>query len=100
MTRITNEAVEAGVAAALERNYGGLAADSTTQALMRDDIRVALEAALPHLEGATPAIDREALAQALHGALFPDCRNIHVQYADGELGRTADVVLALLGGVQ
>lgn len=64
MTRsveIPEEAVEAGVEAAFKRNYGGLVTDDTTVALIRDDVRAALAAALPYLAPAGDGGLRAAL---------------------------------------
>jgi hypothetical protein len=41
---------------------------------------------------------REEIAKAIHDAVWPDCPNEHVVYADGTEGAAADAVLALLNG--
>jgi hypothetical protein len=68
MIRISDEAVEAAAQTFAEaRSQAWLTYSDETRADLvaswKPTARAALEAALPHIEGATPAIDREALVR-------------------------------------
>jgi hypothetical protein len=98
--KVTDEAVEAVSVSLIGEAWATF--DEGLRNTLRGIHREALEAALPHLEGATPAIDREAIAKALfdHDNRNPLVhrdwsRAMKLERAD-YLGR-ADAVLALIG---
>jgi hypothetical protein len=63
----------------------------------RKALQAALGAALAHL-APQPVVDREQIAKAIHDAVWPNCPNEHVIFADGTEGDAADAVLALING--
>ena len=109
MTRITDEAVEAAAKVILVAATGP---DNLSPVAIRGYsplARATLVAALPHLEGATPAIDREALieagARAMRPVLFrggdPRPGTLTADEQDRTRASAAlvvDAILALIGG--
>jgi hypothetical protein len=66
--KLTDEAVEAAAKAHHHELYPWVLWENLkpeSREYYRDEVRVPLAAALPHLEGATPAIDREVLKYLL-----------------------------------
>ena len=103
--RITDEAVEAAYDVLDEHGHNGL--DCRPRAGFDQSVRAALEAALPHLAGVTPALPtRDELAAAIgpdafdegkkrskhHAAVIQWAARRHMAY------NAADAALALIGG--
>ena len=61
-----------------------------------DAAQAGLVAALPHLQGATPAVDREALEQAIErGAIAADLAKY---FLPGDMGKFVNEVMPLIAG--
>jgi hypothetical protein len=89
MTRITDEAVEA----MCDLTYHG-------RQITAPHARWLLEAVLPHLEGATPAIDREALEQLFEKHGVYETTYISTERVESSRRILAAAVLALIGGAR
>jgi hypothetical protein len=111
MTRITDEAVEAAAKAIFDDEWRP--GDWTWDQYGSDSryhyrARTALDAALPHLEGATPAIDREALDDVLRTHTIEctgpgevtcrGCRDSGWMSWPAYRRHVSDAILALIGG--
>lgn len=102
--KITNEAVEAASMSLIGPAWATF--DEDLRNILRGIHREALLAALPHLEGATPAIDRGALValmnahpiEAFNGSqVVCECNLTWVTNAEYR-AHLADTMLALIGG--
>jgi hypothetical protein len=101
--KLTDEAVEAAAKAHHHELYPWVLWENLkpeSREYYRDEVRAPLAAALPHLEGATPAIDREMLAAAAHKhyCVTPNEPTHEPDEIDYDKADEILEILALIGG--